>query len=615
MDEEQQEEEYDFYGMAIVGVDLTNDLDFIVDSGATSTLIRSEKFFTSLQKHNTPIRTVGGQNSDLIQGSGTATILLPSGHFFVIDRAYYAPSSRANLLSFKDVRSNACELLTSNSGLKIIHRDFGEIDCARTLNNLYILSCTPAEVVEAHTTLVEPEAIIKLPSRLYNLVLTGDIDESENDSTIPAESTTNTSLAARSAFFHSTRYLTDFSASVPVSLATKSLPLHPSKNITDSEMKDIRDERPDEQRRILNAKLRFKKWHARLGHPSISTMKNMVRYSALLNMDLSLEDLKLVMDFCEDGLCQSCKVANLTRKPFGTTDRIFAKLEQLDIDIKGPIYPPSGNWRYFMVIVDRGTRWGTVCFLENRALSFVSILKTIFALESQNEGYAIRRIMIDSAGEFRSLSFTKYCELRGIVVHYSPAEEHQSNGLAENYIKRITRIMRVILLNSALPVFMWKFAAEHANDIARLWPHSALEFDNPYYRYFGSRRDVSHLRIFGCLVHVPIKRQTSRGATPDRRPGIYLGHIGKHIVKWIHPDTGNIFLARSKHCEFDENVFLHLQRHPKGKLYISPDWPQDIPIPAEPAYEHDPTKDFLVSRRDLLGSPSKWIREEGSKVG
>ena len=55
-------------------------------------------------------------------------------------------------------------------------------------------------------------------------------------------------------------------------------------------------------------------------------------------------------------------------------------LERIQGDISGPIDPPSGPFRYFMVLVDASTRWSHVCLLSTRNLALARLLAQIIKL-------------------------------------------------------------------------------------------------------------------------------------------------------------------------------------------------------------------------------------------
>ncbi len=73
----------------------------------------------------------------------------------------------------------------------------------------------------------------------------------------------------------------------------------------------------------------------------------------------------------------------------------------------------------------------------------------------------------------------------------------------------------------------------------------------------GYEPDISHLRIFGCTIYVPITppQRTKMGPL---RMGIYVGYESPTIVRYLEPLTGDLFTARFADCHFDETVFPSL---------------------------------------------------------
>ncbi|XP_070005807.1 uncharacterized protein [Nicotiana sylvestris] len=57
------------------------------------------------------ITTISG-SSNLIEGSGRATITLPMGTIIIIENAMFSSKSKRNLLSFKDIRKNGFHIET-----------------------------------------------------------------------------------------------------------------------------------------------------------------------------------------------------------------------------------------------------------------------------------------------------------------------------------------------------------------------------------------------------------------------------------------------------------------------------------------------------------------------
>ena len=111
-----------------------------------------------------------------------------------------------------------------------------------------------------------------------------------------------------------------------------------------------------------------------------------------------------------------------------------APLKIVHVDICGPIQPPSGPFRYFMVLVDASCRWSHVCLLSTRNVAFARLLAQIIKLRAQFPDYPIKSIRMDNAGEFTSKSFDAYCASLGIEIEHPVAYVHTQNGLAKSLI-------------------------------------------------------------------------------------------------------------------------------------------------------------------------------------
>ena len=97
----------------------------------------------------------------------------------------------------------------------------------------------------------------------------------------------------------------------------------------------------------------------------------------------------------------------------------------------------------------------------------------------------------------------------------------------------------------------------HAASLIRIRPTSYHEY-SPSQLVLGTQPNISHLRIFGCAVYVPIAPTQRTKMGPQRRIGIYVGFDSSSIIKYLEPMTGNVFRARFADCHFNETVFPQL---------------------------------------------------------
>ena len=249
--------------------------------------------------------------------------------------------------------------------------------------------------------------------------------------------------------------------------------------------------------------------------------------------------------------CQTCSIGKLITKP--SYDKIRSNppifLQRIQGDICGPIQPPCGPFRYFMVLVDASTRWSHVCLLSTRNAAFSKLLAQVIKLRAHHPDYPIKSIRLDNAGEFTSKTFDDYCMSVGVEVEHHVPHVHTQNGLAEAFIKRLQMIARSLVIRTKLPIAAWGHAILHAAKLVRLRPVATQPF-SALQLVTGCEPDISHLRVFGCAVYVPISPPLRTKMGPQRRMGIYVGYDSPSIIRYLEPLTGDLFTARFTDCHF-----------------------------------------------------------------
>ena len=117
--------------------------------------------------------------------------------------------------------------------------------------------------------------------------------------------------------------------------------------------------------------------------------------------------------------------------------------------------------------------------------------------------YPIKTIRLDNVGEFTSQTLNDYCMSIGINIEHLVTHVHTQNGLAESLIKRLQLIARPLLMKTKLPTSTWGHAVMHATSLIRIRSTSYHEYSSSQL-VLSKQPNISHLRVFGCVVHVPI---------------------------------------------------------------------------------------------------------------
>ena len=109
-------------------------------------------------------------------------------------------------------------------------------------------------------------------------------------------------------------------------------------------------------------------------------------------------------------------------------------------------------------------------------------------------------------------------------------------------------------MRTNLPISVWGHAILYVAALIRIKPSVYHKF-SPFQLALGQEPNISHLRIFGCAVYVPIAPSQHTKMRPQRRLGIYVGYESPSIIRYLEPQTGDIFTARFADCHFNEEGF------------------------------------------------------------
>ena len=111
-----------------------------------------------------------------------------------------------------------------------------------------------------------------------------------------------------------------------------------------------------------------------------------------------------------------------------------------------------------------------------------------------------------------------------MTTPYNP----QHNGVVERKNRAIMEAAREMLHDQDLPIHLWAEEARTVVYVQNHTTHRVLENKTPEEVFFSKKPEVSHLRIFGCPVHIHIQ---------ERR--VYLWDIVKYrrLIEYISQDS------------------------------------------------------------------------------
>jgi len=87
-----------------------------------------------------------------------------------------------------------------------------------------------------------------------------------------------------------------------------------------------------------------------------------------------------------------------------------------------------------------------------------------------------------------------------------------------------------------LPISTWGHTILYVASLVRTRP-TCYHISSSLELVFDREHNISHLRIFGCAVYVPISPPQHTEMGPQRRLGIYAGYEPPSIKKYLEPTT------------------------------------------------------------------------------
>ena len=83
--------------------------------------------------------------------------------------------------------------------------------------------------------------------------------------------------------------------------------------------------------------------------------------------------------------------------------------------------------------------------------------------------------------------------------------------------------VKTMIHDQDLPMHLWVEATRTTMYVHNRLSHSALGFNTPEEMYTEKKPEVSHLKIFGCLVYVHIPKEKRTKLDPSGKKGIFVG--------------------------------------------------------------------------------------------
>ncbi|CAI5481539.1 unnamed protein product [Closterium sp. Yama58-4] len=189
--------------------------------------------------------------------------------------------------------------------------------------------------------------------------------------------------------------------------------------------------------------------HRRMGHVALPILQQLVKNQMVAGIRVKGEPDEVLG-------CPTCMQAKFTRFPFSSSEATAkAPLDEVIMDVVGPLKLGAAGAEYFLTIVDVYTRMTWVYVLAKKSDVAETLKTDWFPMVERQQDRLVKSIRTDRGGEFLSKDFSLWLKKNGIrhslTMPYSPA----MNGIAERANRTITEAVRGLLIEARLPDYFW----------------------------------------------------------------------------------------------------------------------------------------------------------------
>ncbi|CAI7801515.1 unnamed protein product, partial [Closterium sp. NIES-54] len=186
-----------------------------------------------------------------------------------------------------------------------------------------------------------------------------------------------------------------------------------------------------------------------MGHVALPILKHLVKNEMVAGIRVKGEPDEVLG-------CPTCMQAKFTRYPFSSSEGTAkAPLDEVVMDVVGPLKPGAAGSEYFLTIVDVYTRMTWVYVLSKKSDVAETVKTDWLPMVERQQDRLVKAIRTDQGGEFLSKEFSLWLKKNGIrhflTMPYSPA----MNGIAERANRTITETARGLLIEAGLPDYFW----------------------------------------------------------------------------------------------------------------------------------------------------------------
>jgi len=266
--------------------------------------------------------------------------------------------------------------------------------------------------------------------------------------------------------------------------------------------------------------------------------------------------------------CIKGKQANKTTKG---ARKSFEILEIIHTDMCGPFPTPCLNGqRYFISFIDDHTQYMYLYFLTNKA-EVLNAFKTYKVEVEKQKEKKIKIVRSDRGGEYYGRytengqmigPFVKLIQEESIVAQYTMPGTPQQNGVAEKRNRTLMDMVKSMLSNSELPLFLWGKALKTVVYVLNRVPSKVVP-KTSFELWTGWKPSLNHIHIWGCPTEVRINNPNMKKLDPKTTSGHFIGYAVNSKGSRFYCPSHSTRIVESMNAKFLEDVEPSGSAHPQ----------------------------------------------------
>ncbi|GJP58814.1 hypothetical protein CLOP_g3663 [Closterium sp. NIES-67] len=289
--------------------------------------------------------------------------------------------------------------------------------------------------------------------------------------------------------------------------------------------------------------------HRRMGHVALPILQQIVKQEMVSGIRVKGEPNEVLG-------CPTCMQAKFTRYLFHSSETTAkAPLDEVVMDVVGPLKLGAAGAEYFLTIVDVYTRMTWVYVLPKKSDVAETVKTDWLPMVERQQDRLVKAVRTDRRGEFLSKDFSTWLKKQGIrhslTMPYSPA----MNGIAERANRTLTETAWGLLIEAGLPNYFWPDAVRHACVAKnRALNHVGEDKWVPYVEWIGRKPKVDMLRVFGCMCMALVPKKLRHNKLDAKATwAVHLG-MAQNSKGWLLWDPFTKKFLVSRDCKFMVNL-------------------------------------------------------------